>query len=150
MEIDSLQKAELYNIPYQGKYFVFLMSLPHSVPNKTDSHIGYTTNPITNIYMYNEGFIPDRNTSQAAPHWKLDIVMGPFICLKASYNCAHAWVNGTRGKDSKRAKAEFLASYYNVNIYTYQKEYGHSMEDLLKTHTDPQFVELLREMTSQK
>ena len=118
IEIDNLQRAELYEIQYQGKYFVFLMSLPHSIPNKTDSHIGYTTNPITNVYLHNGRFIIDRNTSQAAPNWELDIVMGPFVCRMAAYNCANAWVNGTRGKESKRAKAEFLSGVYNVNIYT--------------------------------
>jgi hypothetical protein len=143
MEIDNLQKSELYNISYDGKYFVFLMSLPQSVPNKTDSHIGYTPNPIANVYMYNEKFIFDRSTSMAAPNWELDIVMGPFICKKAAHNCANAWVNGTRGKESKRSKALYLSSVYNVNIYTYQKKCERSLEELLKENADPQFVDIL-------
>lgn len=139
--IDGLEKAELYRSSYTGEYFVFLMS--HSVVSKTDSHIGYTTNPITSVYNHNERIFPDRNTSLAAPNWELDIVMGPFICKEEAIDCSRAWVNGTRGKVSKREKAPYLSRAYNVNMYTYKKKSERPLEELLRENADPLFIELL-------
>jgi hypothetical protein len=143
--IDALHKAELYSIPYTGKYFIFLMSLPHSITSKTDSYVGHTTNPIAEVYRHNNKLTIDRNTCMAAPNWKLDIVLGPFICKEAAIDCGRAWVNGTRGKESKRAKAPFLASAHNVNIYTYTKQSDRPFEELLTENCDPLFVVLLKE-----
>ena len=148
--IDSLQKSELCSTPYTGKYFVFLMSLPHSIASKTDSYVGYTPNPIAEVYRHNHKLTVDRNTCMAAPHWRLDIALGPFICKEVAIECGRAWVNGTRGKDSKRAKAAFLASAYNVNMYTYTEKSERQIEDLLEEHCDPLFIVLLKEGEQQQ
>lgn len=69
---------------------------------------------------YSIPVIIDKDTASAAPHWKLDIVLGPFIKRERAIECCFEWVSKTRGIASKREKAPFLAQQYNCKIYSSQ------------------------------
>lgn len=118
MVISARQLALLENRVYRGEYYAFLMT--HSLQGKkTDTHIGYSTNPIMEIHRHNTLRI-DRTTKTAAPHWRADIFLGPVHCLAKVIALCRDWVDGTRGKESKRKRATLLARVYNVDIYSCQ------------------------------
>jgi hypothetical protein len=121
--LDAYEHALIKRMNYNGRYFIFLMS--HSIHSKTDSFVGYTPDPVYNVLLHNEKLMDNTTTSKAAPHWILDIVLGPFISKEQAIDCAKAWVSGTRGKNAKRNKAPYLSKIYNVDMYTYMEK----MED---------------------
>lgn len=147
MRIDAQQKCELIGEPYKGRYFVYLMS--HSVVSKTDSHVGYSTNPIIDIICHNHRIaapVVDRNTCMAAPFWVLDIVLGPFASLAEAIECARIWVNRTRGKEPKREKGEYLASVFDVDMYSYRVLSEQPLEERLGCHDGSEFIPLYRNL----
>jgi hypothetical protein len=139
-ELTNQERCNLLSQPYTGEYFTFLMS--HSVSSRTDSFVGYTTNPLRDVYLHNQKHVSDRNTCGAAPHWLLDIVLGPFISKELAIDCGLSWVTGTRGKTPKREKAPFLSSAYYVGMYTYMKRSGWPLADLLEWFAEPCFLAL--------
>jgi hypothetical protein len=130
------------NSTYNGKYFIFLMT--HSMNSKTDSFVGFSLNPINDVIKHNERIIVDRNTCMAAPHWTLDIVVGPFICKEVALDYGHALVNGTRGKEAKRNKIPYLCEQYNVKMYNHKMACStEAFHDLLMDVALPEFAEML-------
>ncbi len=144
IRVDAQQKCELLSQPYKGRYFVYLMS--HSVVSKTDSHVGYSTNPIIDILCHNRKIVVDRNTCMAAPFWVLDIVLGPFSSLAEAVECARIWVSRTRGKEPKRDKGEFLAGVFDVDMYSYRVLSEQSLVDRLECHDSSEFVPLYKDL----
>ena len=147
MRIDAQQKCELMSEPYKGRYFVYLMS--HSVISKTDSHVAYSTNPIVDIICHNHRIaapVIDRNTCMAAPFWVLDIVLGPFASLAEAIECARIWVNRTRGKEPKRDKGQYLASVFDVDMYSYRVSSDQTLEERLGSHDQGDFIPLYRDL----
>ena len=117
MVVSARQLALMENRVFRGEFYAFLMT--HSLQGKkTDTHIGYSTNPILEIHKHNTLQINDRTTNTAAPHWRADIVIGPVHCLRKVILLCEDWVRGTRGKDSKRKRALVLARMYGVDIYS--------------------------------
>jgi hypothetical protein len=112
--------------------------------SKTDSHVGYSTNPLLDLFCHNQRLFVDRNTCMAAPHWMLDIVLGPFASKEQAVECGRGWVSRTRGKEPKREKAPFLASIYDVDMYSFRVEpatEGESkMQQLLAQYAPPEFL----------
>lgn len=103
--------------PCGGLHFAFLMTHP-LYGKKTSANVAYSTNPMRDVYLHNILAMGDRTTSAAAPHWILDMVLGPFITADMAIECTEEWVSHTRGKDSKRKKATFLSRIYNVPLYS--------------------------------
>ncbi len=119
-----------------GIYYTFLMT--HSLKGKkTSAHIGYSTNPMYDVYLHNNLIINDRTTNTAAPHWVLDIVLGPFSCRNKAIECSKEWVNNTRGKPSKRKKGYLLSKVDAVNLYTKQIPQKEVFSDYLKRTAPP-------------
>jgi hypothetical protein len=144
-DVDAYEHALLCcDAEYKGRYFIFLMT--HAMNSKTDSFVGYTLNPILDVIRHNDKTYFDRNTCMAAPHWILDIVMGPFICKEVAIDCARALVNGTRGKEAKRNKAPYLSTLYNVSLYRYNEKLQEPLDQVLRENAPPKFIDILREM----
>jgi hypothetical protein len=147
--LSSLDKCDLSMESYKGRYFIYLMSLSHPVVSKTDSHIGYSTNPLMDLYCHNHKLMGDRSTCIAAPYWMLDIVIGPFASKKQAVECGRVWVNQTRGKEPKRNKAPFLASISNADMFSFTRECTQSIEDLLIRYADDGVVEIYRALMAE-
>lgn len=145
IRVDAQEKSVLTMSLYKGRYFIYLMS--HSVQSKIDSCVGYTTNPLVELFCHNNRMRSDRNTCMAAPHWMLDIVLGPFPSKEHAIACGQNWVSRTRGKDSKREKAVFLASLYNVDMYSFTEKPKEPIRDMLERHTSREFVTLFDDMS---
>ena len=134
--ISALHHAVLTNTTFRGVYYAFLMS--HSLKGKKKStNVGVSKNPIFSVIAHNnqayvnraanrtlskEAFpvIYDKDTASAAPHWKLDQVVGTFISKREAIECCHQWVKKTRGTDSKRERGPKLARYYDTTLYSSQ------------------------------
>ncbi len=118
MVISGRLLAQLENRVFHGDYYAFLMT--HALQGKkTNTHIGHSTNPIMEIHRRNTRQGSDSSTNACAPHWRAEVFMGPFHCLQKVIRCCEDWVDGTRGKKSKCAKARILARIYNVQIYAH-------------------------------
>lgn len=138
---------EMRRQPYRGDYYLSLMS--HNVSSKTDSHVSFTKNPVRDIFLHNERLIPGpeaRNTCVAAPHWQLDIVIGPFVCRGEALDCGHAWVRGTRGKKAKRKKAPVLAALYNKPLYDWRQQLPGSFTAFLVREAGPHYASVYEQM----
>lgn len=136
--------CEMRGQPYRGDYYLSLMS--HNVSSKTDSHVSFTKNPVRDVFLHNERRIQDRNTCVAAPHWQLDIVMGPFVCRGEALDCGHAWVRGTRGKTAKRNKAPVLASLYNKPLYDWRQPLQESFGAFLVREAGALYADVYNQM----
>lgn len=151
INITLREMSMIRNETYCGNWYVYLMS--HTVTSKTDSYIGFTTNPLTDIYLLNQKKVPDeRNTSMAAPHWVLDQVNGPIICKDAAREFARIWTIGTRGKKSKRNRGVLVAKLSNTNHYTFERKLGEdeNLENLLiNSFTAPSFLPILSDMKNE-
>ncbi len=142
-QFSAMQMAHAQGRIFEGDYYTFLMS--HGVSSKTDSYVGYTTNPLRDVYLHNERRISDRNTAAAAGNWELDVVLGPFACKALAVDCGNAWVHGTRGKLPKRKKAPFLSKAYNVNMYDCRKRLHEPFDTYLERTTQPVYGQVWQE-----
>jgi hypothetical protein len=147
MTVGLYDMCELSQQSYKGRYFLYLMS--HSVISKTDSHVCYSTNPLVDIFCHNRRLTVNRNTCMAAPHWMIDIVIGPFASKEQAIECGRIWVSHTRGKESKRDKAEFLASISNVDIYSFKEKSRVPLEELLARDAPCEFVEIYSDIVQE-
>lgn len=130
MTISGEILCTLENRLFRGVYYSFLMT--HSLQGeKTSANIGYSTNPMLDVYRHNNLLTNDRTTKAAAPYWVLDMVLGPFPFKEKAIHCSNEWVSGTRGKDSKRKKATLLKIIHNVNLYDSGHSVGVSFRDFL-------------------
>lgn len=135
--LNRCQMCMIHGETFKGNWFIYLITLPSTVSSKTDSHVGWTTNPLVDVYLLNKGQTIykhiDRNISMAVPHWKLDKVIGTLTCEEQAEDFAYMWVDGTRGKKSKREKAPFLSEASDAPLYTFTERLteGETMESLL-------------------
>jgi len=136
VELNNMEHCHLHSKTYTGEYFVFLMS--HSISGRTDSSVGYTTNPLREVCLRNQ-----RHFCEGDATWLLDIVLGPFSCMEIARDCGFSWVTGTRGKIPKREKAPYLSSAYCVAIYSYLKKSCRPLANILEKFADPRFLSLL-------
>ena len=144
MSVARETAAELRGEQYRGAYYAFLMT--HTLPGKKkDANVAYGTNPFHEIYRHNAQLVPDRATSQAAPHWILDIVLGPFCCANEAVACASEWVTSTRGKEPKRRKAYTLMQRFGVALYSYHVPHEPpGVDDFLRTRAPRRYVHAYR------
>lgn len=134
--LSALHHAVLTNTTFRGVYYAFLMS--HALKGKKkNTNVGASKNPIFSVIAHNnQAFVNrpanrhlskaafpviyDKDTASAAPHWKLDRVIGPFIRKEEAIECCHGWVKKTRGTDSKHKRAPELTTHYATNLYSSQ------------------------------
>jgi hypothetical protein len=139
MTISDETLCTLENRLFCGIYYSFLMT--HSLQGeKTSANIGFSTNPMLDVYRHNNLLTNDRTTKAAAPFWVLDMVLGPFPFKEKAVHCSEEWVSGTRGKDSKRKKAALLKIIHNVNLYDSGRPLGVPFRDFLITRAHPLLV----------
>ncbi len=129
---------------YDGDDFLYMMS--HDRSSKTDSYVARTKNPVRDVYLHNEKCTGDRNTCAAAPHWRLDLVLGPFVGVGEATHCGQAWVRGTRGKRPKRQKAHTLAKLYNKPLYDWRERLRESFAPYLARVAGPRYAAVYAEM----
>jgi hypothetical protein len=140
MVISKIDLCALQRRLYTGRYYCYLMT--HDLQGKkTSAHVGYTTDPLYDVYLHNHSLINDRTTNAAAPYWRLDCVLGPFITLEKAILCSEDWVNGTRGQESKRNKACLLKVLYAVNLYTVSIPSALKFIDFLMEHAPTCHIE---------
>jgi hypothetical protein len=125
--------------PCGGFHFAFLMTHP-LYGKKTSANIAYSTNPMRDVYLHNILAMGDRTTSAAAPHWVLDIVLGPFISADKAIECTQDWVSHTRGKESKRKKAKFLSRIYGVPLYSASIKPDIPLRQYLQENAPPSYM----------
>lgn len=130
---------------FRGSYYAFLMTHPLR-GKKTSAHIGYSTNPMLDVHLHNTLAMNDRTTSAAAPHWILDMVLGPFNSAELAIECTREWVSFTRGKESKRRKAYFLSRIYNVPLYSAAIKPTITLRDYLIEKAPPNYLACYEKM----
>lgn len=134
---------------FTGNHYVFLMTHPLQ-GKKTSAHVGYSTNPMYDVYLHNTLAIPDRTTSAAAPHWILDMVLGPFISAEIAIECSKELVSHTRGKDSKRKKAILLSRIYNVPLYSASIKPSVALKEYLREKAPAYYIDCYEKMINGK
>jgi len=139
----------LENRLFTGNHYSFLMTHP-LYGKKTSANVGYSTNPAHDVYLHNHLLTNDRTTSAAAPHWILDMVLGPFISVERAVECSKDWVNNSRGMTSKRKRASLLSRIYNVPLYDVAKKPSVPLEEYLATNAPPVYTQHYKRMVSQK
>lgn len=137
--------STLQRKPFLGLHYAFLMTHP-LFGKKTSANVGYSTNPMYDVHLHNTLAINDRTTSAAAPHWILDIVLGPFISVELAIECTKEWVTHTRGKKSKRKKAYFLSRIYDVPLYAAATKPTVTLRDYLAENAPPNYMECYEKM----
>ena len=132
---------------YTGIYYAFLMTHPlHG--KKTSANIGYSTNPALEVYRHNHLLTNDRTTSAAAPHWNVDVVVGPFITWEKSKLCTEDWVIDSRGIESKRNRAVLMSRIYGVPLYSAHIKPDVPLEKYLTENAPPIYIESYNKMKS--
>lgn len=135
----------LENRLYTGIYYAFLMTHPlHG--KKTSANIGYSTNPALDVYRHNHLLTNDRTTSAAAPHWTVDVVVGPFITCEKSKQCTEDWVIDSRGIESKRNRAVLMSRIYGVPLYSAHIKPQVPLKQYLAEKAPPIYTESYRKM----
>lgn len=145
--LSALHHSVMTNTAFRGVYWAFLMS--HNLKGKKkDTNIGVSKNPIFSVMAHNNQalinhgdnarlprsvfpVIYDKDTASAAPHWKLDTAIGPFLCKQEAIGCCHRWVRKTRGTDSKRSRAPELVELYGNKLYSSQIPINQPLESHL-------------------
>lgn len=132
---------------FRGNYYTFLMTHPlHG--KKTSANVGYSTNPAYDVYLHNHLLTNDRTTSAAAPHWILDMVLGPFVSVEVAIECSNDLVSNTRGMTSKRKRASLLSRIYNVPLYDVAKKPSVPLKEYLATTAPPIYTQHYKKMVS--
>lgn len=93
--------------------------------NKTQqnrTHILIAPDPVYAVYVRNCGRVTDLRMRRETPRWRIDVVLGPFDDTDAAADCAQRWLEGTRGRVSKRQRAPALARTFGVQWYAYEHE----------------------------
>jgi hypothetical protein len=115
---------------YTGDWFAFLMI--HTLEGKKKSTvIGSSKNPIWTVHVHNKGLIYNKDTRMAMGHWRLAVVLGPFLCKVICDQCCADWLVKTRGVASKIAKGSVLMTKYNVDMYCDKENTPVGLEDFL-------------------
>ena len=100
----------------QSSHYAFLMVHP-KIGMKIDSYIGYSTNPFNDVHLHNTLAVEDTHrTGSVAPHWTLDMVLGPFTSSELAIECTQKWPIDTKGPVSKRHKGKLLKDVYDVKL----------------------------------
>ena len=135
----------LENRLFTGNYYTFLMT--HPLPDKkTSAHVGYSADPAYDVYLHNNLLTNDRTTSAAAPHWILDMVLGPLISVEDAIECCKDLVSNTRGMKSKRERAVLLSHVRNVPLYDVAKKPTTPLDEYLAKNAPPIYTERYRKM----
>lgn len=131
--LSTMHYCLLNESKFEGTYYAFLMTT--LVGKKKDTNIGVSRNPIFSVIAHNNQarqnndpnadvysfpVIYDKDTACAAPHWRLNTILGPFFTKRAAENCCHAWVDGTRGIVSKENRAFDLALENEYTMYSHK------------------------------
>lgn len=145
IEVPKNVMAILQGKPFTGVYYAYLMT--HSLyGKKTSAHVGYSTNPMYDVYLHNTLAFNDRTTSAAAPHWILDMVLGAFLSVELAIECTKEWVSHTRGKESKRKKAYFLSRIYKVPLYSAAVKPSVTLREYLTVNAPPKYTTCYEQM----
>lgn len=162
--VSCLNHSVLTGKKFKGTYYAFLMS--HTVPcKKKDTNIGVSRYPVFSVIAHNNQarinteaasnvfyfpVIYDKDTAQAAPHWRLNTTLGPFFSKRAAEECCHEWVKKTRGTTSKQDKARVLAEMFRCSLYSSQKPLNMSIERYLYENNAPlQYIKTCQAIKSE-
>jgi hypothetical protein len=110
--ISSLACDISQSLNLSGDYFAFMLTYHNDVI------IGFSENPIYSAYVYNNFKSKKEKEKMYGKKWQISIVIGPFINKQECYLCCTDWCLNTRGIESKRNSANYLATMYNKNLYS--------------------------------
>lgn len=85
---------------------------------KRNAYIGWSWDPVAATRELNLGKLDDKEARSAAPHWRLDSIVGPFPTPSACLDACTEWTTGSRGVESKRTRAVEVAKRYGVKCYS--------------------------------
>ena len=143
--IDKKSYCLLSNQPYNGSYYVLLMTHPLN-GKKSNTNISYSTDPIHEIFLHNNLLANDRGTSVAAPFWGADAILGPFCSLGKTVSCSKELVDNTRGITSKRNKTIELHETNNVNLYLSRVHDIVPYKEFIRDVTPPNYIKAYRDL----
>jgi hypothetical protein len=141
LELGNLAVCQALERVYTGEYFAYLLT--QSEPGRTNSLVGYSTNPLREVCLYNA------RQERASGGWMLDAAVAGFTCKEEAADFGQSLVTGTRGKDAKRDKIPWLATAYNKQLYSYKQQPAvgdDGLAQVLARYSDPCFTEVYREM----
>lgn len=170
--IRTRSRVTMSNGAFLGVYYAFLMVHARK-GKKKDTNVGVSQNPIFAVIAHNnQAYVPrgtdavkggatnrrhetrldnrifpviyDKDTASAAPHWKLDMAIGPMTNAEAIETC-HNWVVKTRGTDSKRKRGIELAHEKHRNLYSSQIPINRPLEQhLLHLNAPIEYIQAAR------
>ena len=141
ISLSHLEYAQLMCMTFEGEYYVFLMT--HRIASKTDSFIGYTKDPLRDIYLHNSKKKMDHTTAAAAPYWVPNIILGKFFSRMEAIECGLIWVNKARGQNRKKERGEWLGQAFYSNVYDIDKEMSDdTFKEYLRNYVPPFYSQI--------
>jgi hypothetical protein len=103
-----------------GARFCYLMI--NLLPNqKINTYIGESGHPFQSVIDHNEGRArASKSTKSAAPHWKLEMIVGEFADQPSAVTFANSWRANSRGIVSRRKRGHALAKLHGKTRYDRQ------------------------------
>ena len=97
-------------------FFSFMM-VNFMANQKINTFIGECYDPFSKVVYHNEGRAgTSKTTRSAAPHWKLNMIIGEFRTEKEAQDFSKDWRVKSRGILSRRGRGKDLARTSNVLI----------------------------------
>ncbi len=114
------------NLPYYS-----YMIVNNEPAQKISTWIDECRDPALALEIHNKGGFP--STKASAPHWKLKMVIGPFIIPSEASDFSVDWKSASRGIHSRVKRGISLAQTKNVRVYDENLNImdGETEEDLL-------------------
>jgi len=94
-------------------YFAYMIA-NYVASQKINTYIGKSRDPFIKLDMINQKKAKGaKSTRQAAGHWNLEMIVGPFLRKDESAQFRELWKQKSRGIPSRRQRGKDLAGNYN-------------------------------------
>lgn len=143
LSISSEMLTHLLGIDYRGRYYAFMMSHPFE-GKKTTAFGGFSGCPMMDVSLHNDHKLRDRATSAVAPHWYLNMAIGPFGSLRQAQMCSDEWAGDSRGLGPKEKLGVFLGRVNNKDVFYYNVHDDVPFEDYLREKCPPHYLSSYR------
>ena len=143
VELGNLARSQLLDRTYEGEYFAYLLT--KSEPGRTNSHVGWSTNPLRDVCQLNAR---QQASASGDGGWELAAVVAAFSCPEWAADFGQALVTGTRGYVSKLEKIPVLAAQNNKRLYIYKQQPQEPLAELLEHYSEPVFTDLYKSLSA--
>lgn len=141
LTLGNLARCQAQGCLYTGECFAYMLT--QNEPGRTNSHVGYSANPLREACLYNARH--KRHSGSLGGGWRLEGASGPFTCVEHAIDYCQSLVMGTRGKEAKCIKMPWLSSAYDKPLYSYSESRPEDLLPLLACY-DPCFAEVYSQM----